>query len=274
MENRDGEKNNISASEYPSFPEFCFGYPLYDELYFSTHEEKRVLEEYFYWKGQYDAFCSECEKETVYTVESSISSELDDYGFSVRSSPQVHVKFRCSRSKKHVAIFYFLIDIDAASIKKIGQNPSLADIQFGDLNRFRGILEKDVSGEFYKAIGLSAHGVGIGAFVYLRRVLEGLIHKREIEAITAGDRKAEEFEGKRVGDRVRLLKGHLPDVLVENQKIYSVLSKGVHELSEQECLEVFPAIRDLMFYILEEDLESDMKRKRLASAVGQLEKFE
>ena len=44
-------------------------------------------------------------------------------------------------------------------------------------------------------------------------------------------------------DRIRTLKGFLPPFLVANWKIYSILSKGIHELSEVECKLCFPTVR-------------------------------
>ena len=55
----------------------------------------------------------------------------------------------------------------------------MADIAI-DENRtkYRSVLKGENWNELYKAIGLAAHGEGIGSFVYLRRVFERLINSR------------------------------------------------------------------------------------------------
>lgn len=39
----------------------------------------------------------------------------------------------------------------------------------------KNVLDKKSLFEFKRAIGLAAHGTGVGSFVYLRRIFEGLI---------------------------------------------------------------------------------------------------
>ena len=249
---KDKIEDNISTP--PSFPEFCFGHPLYEKISFEDEAEITLSDKYFNWAGKYDSFCPYCGRDTVFSLERSMYLQ--------------YVNGKCTRVSDHVVSFF--LKTKDKTIQKIGQFPSLADTQIGELNKFRAVMDKEISGEFYKAIGLSAHDVGIGAFVYLRRVLERLIAKREITAIRAGKISASALTGKRVNERIKLLRGFLPDILVDNAKIYSVLSKGVHELEEKECLAVFPALRDLMFFILEEDLENEAKRQRLESAQKRL----
>ena len=100
--------------------------------------------------------------------------------------------------------------------------------------------------------------------------MERLIDAGKAAEIEDGPLTEAEFEKKRVSERIKLLKGYLPDILVDNDGIYTVLSKGVHELSEEECLEYFTPLRDLMFLLLEEDLEEQAKHKLKSDAVSRL----
>jgi hypothetical protein len=50
----------------------------------------------------------------------------------------------------------------------------------------------------------------------------------------------------RMEDRILLMKDHLPEFLVDNRKLYAILSLGVHELTEADCLSFFPVARDTM----------------------------
>ena len=65
---------------------------------------------------------------------------------------------------------------------KIGQYPSIGDILTPDIKKYRKVLSDEKLKEFHKAIGLKAHGVGIGSFAYLRRILEYLIEEAHQKA--------------------------------------------------------------------------------------------
>ena len=62
-----------------------------------------------------------------------------------------------------------------------------------------------------------------------------------------------------MNERVKLLKDHLPKFLVENNETYSILSKGLHELSEENCLEYFLTMKDSIRLILDEIIEKNEK---------------
>ena len=58
-------------------------------------------------------------------------------------------------------------------LTKVGQSPSSADMQNFGLRKYQKVLKENYQ-ELTKAVGLFASGIGIGAFVYLRRVYERL----------------------------------------------------------------------------------------------------
>lgn len=265
-------------NDRPTFIDFCFNYPMYAEVSFAPDEEDGdddeeviTINDYFDYTGRSDGYCVECSDRTVFICEKNIKSVFQIQYSDFINTRYVAAHFKCARDENHHAVFYFLQT--EWVWQKIGQHPSLADTAIGELDRFRKVLETEDSREFKKALGLAAHDVGIGSFVYLRRVLERLVDSRKNEAIAAGAHKPEDFEGKRVSERIKLLKGFLPDVLVSNKKIYTVLSKGVHELSEEECLKYFPVLRELMFLVLEEDLEKKRKVEHLNKAEKALKKI-
>ena len=55
------------------------------------------------------------------------------------------------------------------------------------------------------------------------------------------------------------------------KSVYKVLSKGVHELSEQDCLRYFPAIKLSIELILEQKIEEEKEQKRDAEVKQELE---
>ena len=74
-------------------------------------------------------------------------------------------------------------------------------------------------------------------------------------------------------EKINLLKSYLPEYLIENRKIYSILSKGVHELSEDECLTFFDTVKLGIELILDEKVEKEIKRKKIAASKDALEKI-
>src|SRR5262245_58568407 len=151
------------------------------------------------------------------------------------------VTFACMRRPEHTLYFFFRVH--GGSLSKVGQSPSLADLHLGDVKKYRKLLGDEKYREFTKAIGLHAHGVGIGAFVYLRRIFEDLISAAHHAAAKEAGWDEGVYGRSRMDEKIRLLEDKLPGFLVENRAIYSILSSGVHELTEQRCLDIFEPLR-------------------------------
>ena len=155
-------------------------------------------------------------------------------------------QFVCSMNERH-HLDYIVLTTDN-SMKKIGQYPSVADMTFPELDAYKHVISKEDRKELGTAIGLFASGVGAGSYVYLRRILERLIYQAKT---TAGDAvNDEEFEQARMAERIKMLQGYLPEMLTKNTAIYGILSKGIHELSEDECRKYFPVVKECIYQIL------------------------
>jgi len=102
--------------------------------------------------------------------------------------------------------FYFRVK--DLRISKVGQYPSLADLHLQGIAKYRKVLEPKEYAELARAIGLSAQGIGIGSFVYLRRVFENLIE--------IAHQKASGVEGWEEGNfqKVRMHEKILPQDIV------------------------------------------------------------
>jgi hypothetical protein len=112
---------------------------------------------------------------------------------------------------------------------------------------------------------LAANGVGIGSFVYLRRIFEDLVGEAYLEGLKEGKITKDQYKG-RVDDKIELLKAYLPDFLVKHKQIYSILSLGIHELSEDVCLQHFEAVKAGIELILDEKLVKKEKALKLEEA--------
>lgn len=158
----------------------------------------------------------------------------------------INFEFVCSMDEKHHLDFTVLVN--DSSFMKIGQYPSIADMTFSKLDDYKHVISKQDRRELGTAIGLFANGIGAGSYVYLRRILERLVYQAKENTGDKIDNDA--FENARVADRIKMLKGYVPDILIQNTMIYGILSKGIHELSEEECLNYFPVVKECIFQIL------------------------
>lgn len=167
------------------------------------------------------------------------------------------IKCICAMNKDHHLDYVLLSEND--QLIKIGQYPSVADLSFPELRMYKKVfLDVDMK-ELKRAIGLHAQGIGVGSFVYLRRILERMVLKVMEEAIASGF-VGQEIRKAHFNDKLKALKDSVPDVLSNNPVIYGILSKGVHELSEEECIRCFPVVKQCIILMLEE-WEKDRRKK-------------
>lgn len=127
--------------------------------------------------------------------------------------------------------------------------------------------------DFNRGIGLFSHGIGAGSLIYLRRVFEILIedaHKKAVDELPEFDK---DIKLNKMDEKIHILKDYLPNFLVENRKIHGILSKGIHELTEDKCLEIFPVIKLSIELILDEKIEAEERERKRRETKKHLEKL-
>jgi len=253
---------SLTPLALPSAKDFCLTVPLYEK--FEYNDEKNngfsSLEQF---QGTLDFHCPECGQHSVFTARKNnynTNSHYTNYLFTLQ--------LICSRNTSHRAVFMFRAHKGA--LEKIGQFPSLAELALPDLRKYRPVLGGARFKELTRAIGLTTHGVGVGAFVYLRRIFESLIEDAHQFALSDPGWDEEGFMRGRMDEKIGILKDHLPKFLVQNRGLYGILSVGVHTLSEEECLAAFPAVRLAIELILDDLLEEHERQAKLKSAAQSL----
>ncbi|WP_143028511.1 hypothetical protein [Ruegeria marina] len=260
--------------------EYFFETPLYEEIEMNC-DNMDIRPIFGSGTRIFDGFCCECGKNTTFTLRSNHEYSFSSENFILKVvGSEGHIGKStcvCARSTVEdyhkITALHIVVKVESPNviIKKIGMYPSLADIANDESKKYRGVLSKENSNELHKAIGLAAHGVGIGSFVYLRRIFERLIYSRFEEFKGDEGWDETEFAKMRMSDKIKHLRGHLPDFLVEHSELYSILSSGIHELSEQKCLEFFAIGRGAIIEILEEDRlkkEKLDRKKDLARSIA------
>jgi hypothetical protein len=241
-----------------------------------------------------DCYCPACRKESVFSLPRMIPAfhiipqRIDSYG-----QPSTHeqvleylgthlheVIFRCARGSAHTLTFHLdVIESDDHSqiiFRKVGQFPSHFELVSQELQRYSKVLDDIDLRELKSAEVCSSHGYHVAAFVYLRRVFERRLEVAHVAARSDSEWDEGSYDKKklRMDERIEALKDHLPKFLVENRKLYGILSLGAHELSEQQCAEGYQAVRVAITLILDEEIERKDRAAKITSASTSLQKLQ
>lgn len=238
------EKEKISKHK------FFFELPLYTPVNISDLEEEF---DYFF-HGDVDAY-NPSGFDTTYNISRwSLGSARSSY------NGYHGVVLSCKRKANTLEFFLYKTE---ETVTKVGQFLSLADLQYAEIGKkYDKVLSEQDLHDLKKAIGLMAHGAGAGSLVYLRRIFENIIwntYKAHKSSLGIEDNA---FKQKRMDEKVDFLKSFLPSQLVEMKSVYGILSKGVHELSEKECLAYFPALKLSIILILDQKIKEEVERKK------------
>lgn len=272
MDNQEEQNIEVQLDPYLESPKaFHLEMPPYHNFDLSTKVIARKIYEILGNRETIDAYCIWCEKEGVFRAYDYLSDNTSVPPWTSRHNGLIEIEYRCTRNESHAYhTYYFKAD---KFFTKVGQFPSVADFQIPQVESYRKILDEEQYKEFTRGIGLSAHGVGIGSFVYLRRVFENLIE----EAHTSAQAENKEFSNEdymraRMDDKIQIVKDYLPDFLVENRTLYAILSKGIHDLSEDECLQYFETVKIGIEQILDEKIIKKEKADKAMKAREAIQK--
>lgn len=200
----------------------------------------------------FDAYCTTCRRETIFRISPKTITAGGTGGRYINNVtvPKLRaIHATCQRNWQVYTYVFIFLD---KTVTKIGQSPSLADIAFGELRLFDKSLEDQDRVELGKALGLFAHRTALGAFAYMRRVFERMIARAHDRQIAAGGPIAG-FPTMRMDEKIAALKSELPERVVRNSAIFSVLSLGLHELTEEQCAAHFPVMKAVLFQMLEQE---------------------
>lgn len=290
----DKVDETIVSGEDNAFARFLQQNGLYDTMEI-TEENINDLIALLDGRVRINSYCTECKMERVFTmrpltyyiecgdneVERKLSDEVRSlqkhiYGSETEyrkenggewqwKNPAIDetarvlaFKFVCSMNEGH-HLDYIAV-ADNKTFCKIGQYPSIADLTFPILDAYEKVLSANDRKEFGRAIGLYASGIGAGSYVYLRRIFERLLIQAKSNAGESIDNEL--FNKAHVDEKITMLKDYLPKMLTDNTVLYGILSKGIHQLSEEDCIEYFPVLRDCIFMILNEWDEMRKKKEK------------
>jgi hypothetical protein len=251
------EQDRVSDNDFPTPSEFFLSVAMYKPYKWNDASLDKVLD-LTKFTGSIDTYCVECKDRSLFVVQyPHISAVREDFHTKIQKPFICVIEAKCSRVKQHIACYVFRIH-QKDGVTKIGQYPSAADAAKQELKNYRKVLTDEHQKGYTKALGLFSYGVGAGSIVYLRKIFEHLVEETYQEA-----RKdeawmsihGEAYPTHKMANKLAALEDFLPSDLVQHPRLYGFLSQGLHGLSEEECLKLFPMLRLAIEFILSQKLE-------------------
>ncbi len=257
--------------------------PLYKKI---KDMPKSILTSFPIDNTKIELYCDECKKRRIYTFATTginyyyLESSPNFFNntsvlYSKLMNENEYFYFIAKADCGHNLIILFKI-IDENTIMKVGQSPSIYDMNEEINNKsFLKELGKEYASYYKKACSLNSFNSNIGAMTYLRRIFEKLLldcfeqNQDELE-ITKDD-----FKRLKMEDKLNKLKEFLPSIIFDNgyNQVYSKVSNGIHNLSEDECGQLFIPLRMAIEEILIEKLELKEKKDRQEKLGKELQKI-
>lgn len=240
--------------------DFYFEIPLYDAI-----DVENINGDIF--DGNVDGFSHVDKRDTTYTITSNrLAYYMSDY------KNMYGIILEDKRTDSNDLFFFLYLSDDKKQVVKVGQAPSLATVQLAEVtDKYKSVLAKQDLFMLKRAIGLAAHGTGIGSYVYLRRILEDLVW--ETYATHQGDLdiSKEDFTTQRIKEKIQTLKRFLPAGMTKLTPLYGILSKGIHELSEDECLAYFDTMKLAIELILKQRIQQKQEVDEESETIRRLQ---
>lgn len=178
----------------------------------------------------------------------------------------------CKLEPQKLLLVTYCIDISLVDdkyiikLKKVGQNPSIADFYTNKYRKYKKYLDTINSYHDYTHSHYAyVCGQGISAYAYIRRVFESIVIGiyKEFKDSLEVQKDEEAFIKMPMVNKLKELNEYLPRHLKNNQKIYELLSVGIHPvLNEEECIDGFPIISEAIDYFIDDEIQRKDKGKK------------
>lgn len=239
-----------------------FDTPIYTPIEIKA-EDNWELQRLDDWEYSFEGYNPWQKIQSTFKISRTASYSHND--FFNTGGGYTEIRIKCKRYDDEFR-YYVIWSQEEKLLIKIGQYPSVADFHLYEIKQYKKLLPDSKLKEFTKAIGLAANGVGIGSFVYLRRIFEHLIDEAYQKGLKDKSVTEENFQPARMDNKIELLKNYLPEFMVSNKNMYSILSLGIHELDENTCLAHFDTLRVGIEIVLDEKLDELKKKEKVEKA--------
>lgn len=188
--------------------------------------------------------------------------------------------YLCMHCRSFHRFFFVRVNEDHQWLIKVGQYPAW-DISIAkDIEK----LLSDNAEYYKKGLICESQGYGIAAFAYYRRVVEEIIGEllEEIKDLLIDNERDKFIEALEqtkstivAQEKIALVKDLLPPILRPEgmnplSNLHSILSEGLHGLSDEDCLEYAIAIREVLIFLVNQVAASKQSSKDFTSSMRKL----
>ena len=172
--------------------------------------------------------------------------------------------YKCTMNPLHYQTMELLYTLDnnVVTIRKIGQKPINTDLRDSYSNEYKNILKKYNAFDDYRKYEQSeSRDLLAGACTYLRRILEKMVN------IMIGDNSINDEDrnnAKHFEEKLKLVKNQFdPDIQDVIHESYGLLSKGIHELNNDEIDSFYALMAEVINVQLEYEQEKIHRSNKL-----------
>jgi hypothetical protein len=201
--------------------------------------------------------CGECDHPTNWELDTTALRPLGNLA---------HVIYHCANCKNSSVTFIILTNLISTAelaIQKVGQFPPQEVIPSKAVKKALG----DRLSLYVKGMTCRQHSFGIGAHAYFRRLIEETTGDmldaladalRELGVDPTALKKVEQAkQAQPFDEKVRLAAEVFPEHLRPGGQnpfglLHTLLSRGLHTLSDDECLEIVDDMKDILEYVFKE----------------------
>lgn len=192
----------------------------------------------------------------------------------------IHLNYICAACEKFNRTFSLRIGEKKQYIEKVGQYPPW-DISIK--KKLRNILG-EFSDYYKKGLICEFHAYGIGANIYYRRIVDEIIGEllEDIKAFLDGEDR-EKYEkvledtkkSKNAQDKIKLVKNLIPPILMIGSHnpleiLYKILSEGIHNKTDEECLEDAHIIKKTLNFLINSILRRQKDKQKYDDNIKKL----
>ncbi|MGI6278649.1 MAG: hypothetical protein ACOYJ8_02495 [Patescibacteria group bacterium] len=270
---------------------FLEEYPLYRKFLTELKTYHRLSD---IPKPSIHMHCKQCQSGQTFNMVNEYN-EIDYYSNNKIPGIVIRLKYKCTGC--HNYIRYFLVHFATAEIEvkndkgekeyqeviymeKVGQYPAWSIEMDKELEEILGD-----HAEYYKrGLICESQSYGIGAYAYFRRVTEDVVDdllELILDLVEEDEQekykeKLEEAKKEKVAEKkINLVKDLLPKSLqVEGvnplKELYRVLSKGVHNKTDEECMEKAEAIRGILVFLVNQVIRTKKDKKSFTEGMKKI----
>jgi hypothetical protein len=256
--------------------DFLENYNLYQKFESEIPERVNDFDKTF-GKPPIHMICDICKSEQTFSMNTDYKKAS---GSDLSSGSIFLLDYLCVGCSKFHRSFLVKVSDKRDYFMKVGQNPAI-DISIDkSLSKVLGKHE-----ELYrKGLINERQGYGIGAYAYYRRIVESTIDEllNDIYDFVESTRKDEyRYSLEKVkkttvaSEKISFVKDLLPDKLRPDGMnplgiLYASLSGGIHDKSDEDCLEISENIRKTLVYLLEQVIRSKQESKEFAESMRRI----